>query len=139
MTPEEFERLKAKEREHLEKMRELKKAVKDLERQRSVVSSLEQMRSGAHDLLEQQTRNVEDLARQTAFLEAKSDLAMTSADSADTLDEDELRKLKAQLLVEQIKNEEKLTSEGKPETSSPDTSDPESPAELPDKTIGRMR
>ena len=40
MTPEEFERLKAREREHLEKMRELKRAVGQLERQRSVADAL---------------------------------------------------------------------------------------------------
>lgn len=141
MTPEEFEQLKAKEREHLEKMRELKEAVRRLEHQRSVVNTLDKMRGGAHDLLDRQAEMVEGLARETAFLQAKAELGLEEEHSlrSQEMDEDTMRKIRAQQLLEQIKSEEsggERSPEAAPET--PETP-PDSQPNLPDKTIGRMR
>jgi hypothetical protein len=139
MTPDEFERLKAKEREHLEKMRELKNAVRRLERQRSVVDALDEMRTGAHDLLDEQARLVEELARDTAFMEAKSEMAaeaLPDAPDALEIDEEALRTIRAQQLVESIKAETDATDRSEP---GPKVDTPDHGSKLPDKTIGRMR
>jgi hypothetical protein len=138
MKPEEFERLKAKEREHLEKMRELKDAVRQLEKQRSVVNALESMRSGAHDLLDEQARLVEDLARDTAYMEARAEMSTDEIMRDAELDEDTLRKIRAQQLIEAIKAEDDA-SKTQPSSAESAADSTEPPAPLPDKTIGRMR
>lgn len=140
MTSEEFDRLKAEERAHLEKLRELKQAVRRLERQRSVVSALDEMRTGATDLLDEQARLVEDLARDTAFMEAKGEIAAADLPADLSVSDDELQRIRAQQLVERIKAESTSTPQASSaageveEDPSPDT-----PAVQPEKTIGRMR
>jgi hypothetical protein len=140
MTPEEFERLKAKERAHLEKLRELKQAVKQLEHQRSVVSALDHMRTGATGLLDEQARLVEDLARDTAFMEAKAEMASADLDVEPSVSDEELQRIRAQQLVERIKAEDlAITDSAPPEGPARQTQSPETPAIQPEKTIGRMR
>lgn len=144
MTPEEFERLKAKEREHLEKMRELKQAVRKLEQQRSVANALSRLESSAREMIDRNAEIVDTIARETAMLEARTDMALEASDEAPPdpgLEEEELRKLRAQKLIEEIKQE----TAAKPAERNPAagrTSVPpekEDPAPAPEKTIGRMR
>ena len=145
MTPEEFERLKAREREHLEKIRELKRAVGQLERQRSVADALARLQDSAQELMERNTELVDQIARETAHLEARADIGLegeVSKHSSDPgVDEDEMRRLRAQSLIETIKAESRQSEPGPHfEPQSGQSVEEEKPhTEAPEKTIGRMR
>ncbi len=147
MTPEEFERLKAREREHLEKMRELKRAVGQLERQRSVADALTRLQNAAQDLIDRNTDLVDDIARETAFLEARSDIALEEERQKPASDsgiaDEELQRLRAQKLIEEIKQESATTSEkdapAEPRADRTVDNDEQRDRDTPEKTIGRMR
>lgn len=142
MTREEFERLKAKEREHLEKMRELKTAVRELDRQRSVAGALERLQDSARDLIDRHADLVDELARETAHLEARAEMGLDTEMAAQS--EEELTRLRAQKLIEEIKQEVEAAERSPRKPQSPVDSragsttegDAEKP---PEKTIGRMR
>ena len=167
MTPEEYERLKDAEKEHLKKLKELKQAVRVLERQKKIQSELEKMSRASDDALQAQSDAVQQLALETAHQEARLDLALESTDTEDlaTSDEaldDELRSARAQALVERLKHsmveeeidsDEEATSASASETSrahesgtgpdmkrparEEDAANPTTEAR-PEKTIGRM-
>ncbi|MFW5955570.1 MAG: hypothetical protein ACOCSK_02400 [Rhodothermales bacterium] len=146
MTSEEFEKLKAQERAHLEKTRDLKQAVRHLEQQRSVVTALDRLQQSAQDLINTHADLVDQLARETAILEARIDLATegtSSGDDAFASDEEALRKLRAQKVIEDIKQEvsEDSSKDRAPGKNPPD-SEENSPKNVrvprPDKTMGRM-
>lgn len=150
MTREEFERLKAAEREHLEKMRELKQAVGRLDRQRSVADALSRLQNAARDMIDRNADLVDEIARETAFLEARTELALEEEQARPAapreIDEEELRRLRAQKLIEEIKQETESEagagtrtppSPSKKEADPNDASEP--PESPPEKTIGRMR
>lgn len=148
MTQEEFEELKAREREHLEKLRELKRAVGQLERQRSVADALTRLQTAAQDLIDRNTDLVDDIARETAFLEARSELAMEGQQRQPAppdvgVSEEELQRLRAQKLIEEIKQQTSSQAEdAPPDSTAPRRMErlPEEPRQpAPDKTIGRMR
>ncbi len=143
MTDEEFERIKAAEKDHLRAKQRFQETMEALKRQNKVQSTVRQMRTAANRLL----RDNEDLvtrlrswtARQAARLEGA--LAPESATGDDDLAEaeEELREARAAELVRQYKaaSAERQRSEGE-ETER--TTDPDAADEpLPDKTIGRMR
>lgn len=109
MSPEEFQRYKEAEKAHLRKLKELKKAVHTLERQKSLRSAVEKVTEG-QDLLERQRELVDELALDTARHEAKLDMALDSADEPESrarteLLEEELQRERAQALVKQLKRE----------------------------------
>ena len=109
MTPEEFQRYKEAEKAHLRKLKELKKAVHTLERQKSMRSAVEKIAEG-QDLLEKQKDLVDELALDTARHEARLDMALDSEVDAETAEkaelmEEELQRERAQALVKQLKRE----------------------------------
>lgn len=109
MTPEEYQRYKEAEKAHLRKLKELKKAVRTLERQKSVGAAAEKVAEG-QDLLEKQKSLVDDLAMETARHEARLDIALDSAAEADAAAntealEEELQRERAQALVRQLKRQ----------------------------------
>lgn len=108
MTPEEYQRLKDVEKEHLKKLKELKQAVRVLERQKKIQSELAKMSRASDDALQAQSEAVERLAMETALHEARLDVAMDSAEPPEPAPRDdaletELRTARAQALVERMK------------------------------------
>src|SRR5690554_510237 len=133
MTREEFEKLKAAERAHLEQLRELKQTVRQHQRRQSVVGALERLRDAARDLLDRHEDAVDELTRETAYLEARAEVELSTAD-------DELQALRARMLVDELKD---LASEDEESVPSADTS-PDNASQDPappvvEKTIGRMK
>lgn len=117
MTPEEFERLKASEKEHLKKLKELKGAVRILERQRKIQSALNEMTEASSDVLQTQADMVERLAMETAEQEARLEVALDSvadqpAGVSDEALEEELRQARARALVERLRDSETKVDEG---------------------------
>lgn len=148
MTPEEYQRLKEAEKEHLRKLKKLKEAVRQLERQKRVSRAVEDITDGPRALMDENADLVDQLAMETARSEAKLEIALESAaekgetrpDPADEARMDEeLRRLRARQLVEQMRGESsapepKTTTDAKKEAK-----DDESKPRLPEKTIGRMK
>ena len=131
MTREEFEKLKAAERAHQEELRNLKQTARQLDRRRSVVGALDRLRDAARDLLDRHEDAVDELARETAFLEARAEMGLEDAD-------EELRALRAEKLVEQIRQSASSEAGSDPATPpGPTANDTETPAV--EKTIGRMK
>ena len=159
MTPEEFERIKEAEIEHLRALKKLKKAVRGLERSKSIAQSVTKMSSSSQSALETHENMVDKLALETAHYEARLDVALESAkehQERDATDEAlgqadaELQKERARSLVEQLREEmavpepdagEAVAESPGPRRSESDEQDDdaEDTGPLPEKTIGRMR
>lgn len=167
MSPEEYQRIKEAEKEHLRKLKQLKEAVRTFERQKSVNQALEQMSSANRDALDTQAEMVEKLALDTAQHEARLDMALearadeeTAAERAEAAErlEEEARQARARDLIRQMKAElgmgsgtRERTTGGDPSRApaaperaeeTPAAGRPENPtgapAPRPEKTIGRM-
>lgn len=153
MTPEEYQRLKEAEKEHLRKLKELKNAVRQLERQKRVGRAIEGITETPRDLLDENAGLVEQLAMETARSEAKLDIALEtaaekdagrpaeSAAEQDARYEEDLRKERARQLLQQLRDEVGAASAAAPvmpKAAASKTSAPET-APLPEKTIGRMK
>ena len=109
MSPEEYQRYKDAEKAHLRKLKELKKAVHTLERQKAVTQATEKVAEG-HNLLEKQKDLVDELAFETAQHEARLDVALEGANEAEKeadmeMLEEELQRERAQALVRQLKRQ----------------------------------
>ena len=110
MTPEEYERFKDAEKQHLRKLKELKKAVGKLEREKSIRTAFENVSAGPADMLGRQKDLVDRLAMETAQHEARLEVALESSEEeareaqAAGLEE-ELQRDRAQALVRQLKRE----------------------------------
>lgn len=135
MTPEEYERFKEAEKQHLRKLRELKKAVGNLEREKSIRTAFENVRSEPADVLDKQKDLVDQLAMETAQHEARLEMALESSEEAARETqaaglEEELQRDRAQALVKQLKRELK---EGDEEAGA---TDEEVQAERPDQDRG---
>lgn len=118
MTPEEYQRIKEAEKEHLRKLRELKSAVRLLRRRTSVNKALGDMATGPQTARDVHEEMVEKLAIETAQQEARMEIALenaqleaaedtaapTPARSAEELEE-EMLKERAKSLLKQIKME----------------------------------
>lgn len=153
MSPEEFNRIKEAEKEHLRKLKALKQAAGRLQRQKSIAQALGNMTQEAQQKLEANEAMVEKLAWETAEQEARMEIALDSAKAA-APDETEaakpsheetdeaLRKARAEELVRQMKQETRteqaaLDVQANPDVRSDNAADDSSDV-LPDKTIGRM-
>ena len=143
MTDEEFERIKAAEKNHLRAKQRFQKTMDTLKRQNKVQSTVRQMRAAANRLLRDNEDLVSRVQSWTARQAARLEVALTSeteaADDDLTEAEEELREARADELVRQYK----AASAERPRTGG-DEEDPTdgdaSPEEaLPEKTIGRMR
>ena len=136
MDKEEFERLKAEEKAHLRKLRELKQTHRDVQRKASSVNALNAMRNKA---LEDETDALTDgLMRNAALQEARLDLSLENekAAAAEEADREDLAKAQAEALVQQMKAAMGETASETPAPTKPPASGtPAPPAE--GKTIGR--
>jgi hypothetical protein len=147
MTDEEFERLKAAEKDRLRAKQRFQDTLEGLKRQNKVQSTVRRMRAAANRLL----RDNEDLVRRvrswTAQQAARLEVALAPEDTAveDELAEadKELREARADELVRQYKTAS--SSRGRQRdadagSSDEDLSDEDAADEtMPEKTIGRMR
>lgn len=159
MSPEEYERMKEAEKEHLRQLRKLKETARALQRQQRVQNALIDMAGSTQRLGDTHNEFVEKLTMGTAVGEARLDMALEAAaqrPEATPAQDDDLAHLQAQALIRQMKLEmgareaaletppatdrlpEKTIGAMKP----PDEPPPPSPSPdepLPEKTIGRMK
>ena len=150
MTPEEYQRLKEAEKEHLRSLRKLKQTVRSLQRQKKLTDAVENVTTKPMDALSDHDALVQELAMETARNEARLDVALESItqDSAkeaalDAEAEDTLRKAKASELVRQLRSQVDAdgsrSAPARVESKSPKATDSGARDQLPEKTIGRMK
>ncbi len=163
MDKDEFERLKAEEKEHLRKLKDLRQTHTVLSRQERLKRTLSQMKSSTRDLLDASAHLIENMQQEAAIKEARLDIATEAAAEAAVKEKAEkdleafdesLRRDRAQALVQRMKAAlgsenyaEPAEGEGQPVHKTigapavpPEQGAPESPPKtLPDKTIGRKR
>ncbi len=159
MTPEEYEQFKEAEKQHLRKLKELKKEHQQLARKAKVTKAVTDMADGVQNLYDEHEEMVDRLERGAVGSEARLEVALDSMGSSDAtqealdaaqLEEDQkaIQKAKAQELIRQMKladgapderpaSSAKSVSEAKADAS--ETKGEETPSDLPEKTIGRMR
>ena len=123
MDKEEFERIKAEEKAHLRKLRELKQTHRDVQRKAKIVNAVRGMRNPE---LEAETDALTDgFYRDAAHQEARLDLALDSQDldkaAAAEADKEALAKEEAAALIRQMKAE-MGERPGSPETRPPSAS-----------------
>lgn len=147
MTPEEYQRLKEAEKEHLRKLKELKKTARSLERRSKVARTLGDMVSTSQDALDSQEEMVQKLAQETAMQEARLELALEAQAEreAETTDaqklaetEEEMAALRAKQLLRQLKQQMGVVSDDASDADAPSTdalADAQR-ASGPDKTLG---
>ena len=164
MKREEFERIKEAEKEHLRKMRQLKDAVRQLERQKKIAGAISDMTTSMHDKLDVHSDMIDRLAVDAALSEARLEIALERTeekDRAEQLEKDEaaLAKERARRTVEQIRGDsgtrgtstdDATKSVGRMDVQRTAPEEPSAPAaaktppaatkgDLPEKTIGRMK
>ncbi len=163
MTPEEYERFKEAEKEHLRKLKQLKKAAHQNRRRASVNRALGDMASAIQeDPLDVHNEMLDKLQLDTARQEARLEIAMENAALKDAAAqeatpspeelEEEVMKAKAKTLVEQMKLQMGMTTPSASEEppppapktaaskAAPETeAKPSPPSDRPEKTIGRMK
>ncbi|WP_420456460.1 hypothetical protein [Rubrivirga sp.] len=137
MDKNEFERLKAEEKAHLQKLRQLKQTHRDAQRTASTANALNAMRNPA---LEAETDEMTDrLMRDAAHAEARLDLALEGhapvTGNADEVDRETLAKAEAENLVRQMKVQMGATDDPSAVDAAQASSEPSAPASA--KTIGR--
>ena len=137
MDQDEFERIKAEEKAHLQKLRQLKQTHRDARRTASTANALNAMRNEA---LESETDAMTDkLMRDAALAEARFELA-TEGDApvtgnATEVDREALAKAEAEALVRQMKAAMGGGGEPSAAEAAQAASEPSAPASA--KTIGR--
>jgi uncharacterized phage protein gp47/JayE len=150
LTPEEYQRLKEAEKEHLRSLRKLKQTVRSLQRQKKLTDAVENVTTKPMDALSDHDALVQELAMETARNEARLDVALESLSSdtakeaaLDAEAEETLRKAKAAELVRQLRSQVDATAPGSTapgvESKSPVANDSSGHDKLPEKTIGRMK
>ena len=153
MTPEEFQRLKEAEKEHLRKLRALKQQARTVGRTSSAMSALERMKSAARDVIDTGAEMLDKLNLDTFQMEARTDMVLDASAERkaeadlDAEHEAAIRKQRAEERLKQMKLEMGLReAPGQPEAPATETA-PEAEAEdptqrpdgLPEKTLGRMK
>ncbi len=167
MTPEERERFKEAEKEHLRALKKLKEAARQTRRRASVNQALANMAGalGQEDSLDVHDEMLDKLALDTARKEARMEIALENAalkeavareaePSTRSLEklEEETMKARAKTLIEQMKLQMGMATpyaeEQTPATPSktigkkalPEAkTKPSPPSDRPEKTIGRMK
>ena len=135
MTPEERERFKEAEKEHLRKLKTLKAQAQQLQRRKSVNQALENMVGGAEESFDVHQEMVDKLALETARQEARLEIAMENAalEETDRSEpptrspeelEEEMVKERAERLLEQMKLQMGMAA-------------PPAQAEMPSKTLSK--
>ncbi|GMQ82088.1 MAG: hypothetical protein BMS9Abin05_1529 [Rhodothermia bacterium] len=151
MTPEEFDRIKKAEKEHLRKLKKLKEAHRQLERQKKMTDAVSDMTTSMQEKLDVHADMMDKIGTDSALNEARLEMALESSEKAELeaqerKDEQELTKAKAKELVRQMKAGENISpldpedsraakSSDDPKSSEDDDQD----KDLPEKTIGRMK
>ncbi|WP_022835794.1 hypothetical protein [Salisaeta longa] len=149
MTNEEFERIKAAEKEKLRAQRRLRALQTNARASHRVQQALAQMTTRAAGLLRESAALTERLAEQIARGEARLEVALDAASdaAADAHHEKEQRRARAEALVRQFKAQQMAHSGGAPssteKTMGPPADRPDAPASTADepsvqKTIGRI-
>ena len=151
MTPEEYQKFKEAEKEHLRKIRELKKAQRSASRKSTVTKAVTGMATDMQDLFDENGQMIERLQMDSAMSEARMEVALDSVemnsdvteaqDAAELAKADaDLRKSRARDLVNQMKQETGAVMDSNAEAPEPkaDEAKPEEKP-LPEKTIGRMK
>jgi hypothetical protein len=164
VSPEEYQRLKEAEKAHLRSLRELKQAVKGLNRQKNLTDAVVNATVTPMESLDDHDALVQELAMETARNEARLDVALESIGSdldvpgpspaqVSAADEASLRKAKAADLIRQLKSQLGAPGPNVSRAQSPaaasaaahesksasDAAASVPPPPLPDKTIGRMK
>ena len=105
MDPNEFERLKAEEKAHLRKLRDLKQTYRGLQSKKSTADALGQIQN--RDLTDETARLTEEMLRESAQQEARMELALEGqapqTGAAEDLDREDLARAEAEALVKQMK------------------------------------
>lgn len=84
MKPEEFEKIKQAEKEHLRKIRKLKDAVRQLDRQKKISGAISDMTSSMQETLDVHDEMIQKIAVDTALNEARLEIALERSEKADT-------------------------------------------------------
>jgi hypothetical protein len=135
MSPEEFERIKAEEKAHLQKMRALKQQYRGAQRMASSAKALGAMRNPE---LEAETDAMTDkLMRDAAMSEARFELATEGLApvTGEEVDREALAKAEAEALVRQMKAQMGGGGEPTAPQAAQNAASPSAPAGA--KTIGR--
>ncbi len=147
MTPEEFEKLKEAEKEHLRSLRRLKKLAREVERKKKLADAVSGMTDEKTKLFDENDQLIEKLTYESAHQEARMELAMEAA--ADELAkspenppsaelEEEVRKARAKLLVESMKTQIGTPTESRGDSTDTSETEDSTPTEKVTKTIGRI-
>ena len=163
MTPEEYERIKEAEKEHLRKLRKLKEAHRQLERQAKMTRAITDMTTSMQDKLDVHDDMMNRIATDSAISEARLEMAIESRQEKDEdtqalEDELELTRAKAQELVRKMRESPvseadsaasrksrtgaertRESGPGTDESAAESSGKPKSDDRLPEKTIGRMK
>lgn len=158
MTDEEFERLKAAEKEHLRAKKKLQATLNQLRQKKQVRSAVDRLARSAQSALDRAAELIDRLTAETTRDEARLDVALDD-ESIDTAEnavetfEAERSAEQARELVRQMKQAQRIPSAPRsPDTEPAPADDAETGAtssdddlstppsdDLPEKTIGRMR
>ena len=143
MSPEEFERLKQQEKEHLRKLRALKKQGADAKRQSGLADALGQL-AGSLDALDETDRLTRQMQEGQARTEARFEMAADAArDAAEreeadaALRESEADGLLAQMRAEMLGNASPAA--GTRDVPGPDANPSHGTGSTGGKSIGRAR
>lgn len=153
MSPEEYQRIKEAEKEHLRKLREIKQASRGLRRKKSIADALGKITGSMQQTFNQHQEALDKLDQDTFQNEARLDVALMNADDREkerakyeqtAAFEADLAKAKAQDLVQQMKIEMGLAgATNRPQQASSSKASEANPTPasepLPEKTVGRMR
>lgn len=147
MTPEEYERLKEAEKEHLRKIRKIKELAKQAQRRNAVSGAVGDMVSSMEALLDEHREMTDRLTRDAAMQEARLEISLEAAEARaeaanlEATDEETLASLRAKQTVASMKatpsGPSSPTSRPEPASDAPASAEP--PPPMPEKTIGRMK
>ncbi len=131
MRPEDYQRLKEAEKEHLRALRRLKEAVRLLRRRRAIDEALTSLERQTEATLSAHNEALERLALETAYQEARLELALEGHElPPNDVPDPERTRRRAQELLRQLRDE----------TETSDAADSSAPAKVrPEKTLGRLR
>ena len=143
MSPEEFERLKQQEKEHLRKIRQIKQQGADAHRKAGLLDALKKL-TGAQDALDETDRLTRSMQEGQARTEARFEMAADAARARAEREEAEeaLRDAEADGLLAQMRAE--MLGNASPAAGTRDApnaadADETKPAPSGEKTIGRAR
>lgn len=140
MTPEEYQKFKEAEKEHLRKLKELKKAYRQHSRSAKVSEALTEMATGVQELYDEHQEVVDRLHMKAATSEARMEVALDSVDIGQPdADQDALSKARAKETVRQMKLEESAGMSEDKSHGETDTGVKQEPPASPEKTIGKMK